>query len=52
MEKALAEEQFKEKLGASLAKIMQLSKLRARSFGRSVMTFEDFDSSRRLLALQ
>jgi hypothetical protein len=52
VEKALAEEQFKEQLGASLAKIMQLSKLRAKSFGRSVITFEDFDSSRRLLALQ
>lgn len=49
VEKSLAQEKFKEKLGAELANIMKFAKLLARSYGRNVMTIEDYERSKNLL---
>lgn len=49
IEKDLAEEKNKKLIGINLENLMKFSKLLARSYGRSNITFEDYQRSKELI---
>lgn len=51
IEKELLKEEFKQKIGTNLTDIMKMSKLLARSHGRTFITLEDFQRGKQLIDL-
>lgn len=49
IEKDIAVENMKQKIGSSLADIMKISKLLAKSHGRSSILFSDFQRAKELI---